>query len=190
VKLTDFGIAKAATKASTTERGALRGKLMYMSPEQAWGRPIDHRSDLFSLGARPVRDAQRREAVPWGGRLGHGGPQEGAGGRRADALLARGRDPGAAREGRDGRAVREPEGRPRNAGILQQELEGLLKAETPATARELGSFLRRLFDVPDEDTQEHRVEAEPSVEPPRGEGVPSLLAPLSVEQLLARFDHE
>ena len=89
-----------------------------------------------------------------------------------------------------GALSREPEGRPRNAGILQQELEGLLKAETPATARELGSFLRRLFDVPDEDTQEHRVEAEPSVEPPRGEGVPSLLAPLSVEQLLARFDHE
>jgi serine/threonine protein kinase len=50
VKLTDFGIAKAATKASTTDRGALRGKLLYMSPEQAWGKPIDRRSDLFSLG--------------------------------------------------------------------------------------------------------------------------------------------
>jgi serine/threonine protein kinase len=50
VKLTDFGIAKAATKASTTDRGALRGKLLYMSPEQAWGKPIDRRSDIFSLG--------------------------------------------------------------------------------------------------------------------------------------------
>jgi serine/threonine protein kinase len=50
VKLTDFGIAKAATKASTTERGALRGKLLYMSPEQAWGKPLDRRSDIFSLG--------------------------------------------------------------------------------------------------------------------------------------------
>jgi serine/threonine protein kinase len=50
VKLTDFGIAKAATKAPTTDSGALRGKLLYMSPEQAWGRPIDRRSDLFSLG--------------------------------------------------------------------------------------------------------------------------------------------
>ena len=38
VKLTDFGIAKAATKASSTDRGALRGKLLYMSPEQAWGK--------------------------------------------------------------------------------------------------------------------------------------------------------
>ena len=50
VKLVDFGIAKAATKASNTDRGALRGKLLYMSPEQAWGRPIDRRSDVFSLG--------------------------------------------------------------------------------------------------------------------------------------------
>ena len=50
VKLTDFGIAKAATKATTTDAGALRGKLLYMSPEQAWGKPMDRRSDVFSLG--------------------------------------------------------------------------------------------------------------------------------------------
>jgi serine/threonine protein kinase len=51
VKLVDFGIAKAATKASHTDSGSLRGKLLYMSPEQAWGRAVDKRSDLFSLGA-------------------------------------------------------------------------------------------------------------------------------------------
>ena len=50
IKLCDFGIAKAASKASITDAGALRGKLLYMSPEQAWGKPIDRRSDLFSLG--------------------------------------------------------------------------------------------------------------------------------------------
>jgi serine/threonine protein kinase len=50
VKLTDFGIAKAATKATAHESGALRGKLLYMSPEQAWGKPMDRRSDIFSLG--------------------------------------------------------------------------------------------------------------------------------------------
>ncbi|HEX4962191.1 MAG TPA: TonB family protein [Thermoanaerobaculia bacterium] len=51
VKLCDFGIAKAVSKASQTLMGALKGKLQYMSPEQAWGRPVDGRSDLFSLGS-------------------------------------------------------------------------------------------------------------------------------------------
>jgi len=51
VKLCDFGIAKAVSKASQTQMGALKGKLQYMSPEQAWGRAVDARSDLFSLGA-------------------------------------------------------------------------------------------------------------------------------------------
>jgi TonB family protein len=50
IKLCDFGIAKAASKASHTHTGALKGKLQYMSPEQAWGKPIDRRSDVFALG--------------------------------------------------------------------------------------------------------------------------------------------
>src|SRR5947209_4191225 len=49
IKLCDFGIAKAASKASHTQAGALKGELQYMSPEQAWGRHIDKRSDVFAL---------------------------------------------------------------------------------------------------------------------------------------------
>ncbi len=50
VKIVDFGIAKAASKTSDTRTGVLKGKIAYMSPEQAWGRLIDRRSDIFSLG--------------------------------------------------------------------------------------------------------------------------------------------
>jgi eukaryotic-like serine/threonine-protein kinase len=47
VKLTDFGIAKAATHTSLFYK--VKGKIGYMSPEQARSEPLDHRSDLYSL---------------------------------------------------------------------------------------------------------------------------------------------
>ncbi len=50
VKVIDFGLAKAAGRISTTQVGVVKGKLAYLSSEQARGMPIDHRSDLFSLG--------------------------------------------------------------------------------------------------------------------------------------------
>ena len=50
VKLIDFGIAKAASKASQTQAGILKGKFAYMSPEQIRGAPLDGRSDIFALG--------------------------------------------------------------------------------------------------------------------------------------------
>lgn len=50
VKLTDFGIARAAQTERRTEQGQLKGKLGYMSPEQVVGRELDARSDLFTLG--------------------------------------------------------------------------------------------------------------------------------------------
>jgi serine/threonine protein kinase len=48
VKIIDFGIAKAAVKVGQTESGILKGKFAYMSPEQALGKPLDHRTDIFS----------------------------------------------------------------------------------------------------------------------------------------------
>jgi serine/threonine protein kinase len=50
VKLIDFGIAKAATRQRPGEERVLRGKLGYMSPEQARCLPADRRSDVFAVG--------------------------------------------------------------------------------------------------------------------------------------------
>lgn len=50
VKLTDFGIARAAEIERRTDAGQLKGKLGYMSPEQVVGRELDARSDIFTVG--------------------------------------------------------------------------------------------------------------------------------------------
>ncbi len=50
VKLGDFGIVRSSSIDSRTAPGELKGKVGYVSPEQALGYPIDARSDLFSLG--------------------------------------------------------------------------------------------------------------------------------------------
>ena len=50
VKIIDFGIAKAASHNTQTRENLIKGKLAYMSPEQANGKQIDHRSDIFSTG--------------------------------------------------------------------------------------------------------------------------------------------
>jgi serine/threonine-protein kinase len=51
VKITDFGLARAATEASLTQSGVVAGTPQFMSPEQAEGSAIDQRTDLFSLGS-------------------------------------------------------------------------------------------------------------------------------------------
>jgi serine/threonine-protein kinase len=51
-KVIDFGIAKARDRlASETNAGVLKGKIQYMAPEQALGRPVDRRADIWAVGA-------------------------------------------------------------------------------------------------------------------------------------------
>jgi serine/threonine-protein kinase len=50
VKLIDFGIAKAANRATKTQVGTLKGKIGYLAPEQILRKQVDHRADIFALG--------------------------------------------------------------------------------------------------------------------------------------------
>ena len=65
VKLIDFGVAKAKTNLTLTRSGIIKGKLQYMSPEQAQAQPVDARADIFSLGMTLYKMLTGR--LPFGG---------------------------------------------------------------------------------------------------------------------------
>jgi serine/threonine protein kinase len=144
VKLTDFGIAKAASKATVTDKGALRGKLLYMSPEQAWGNPMDRRSDIFSLGIvlyemltgqKPfvgtsetsILDTVRACKVAPPTSIDASIPEK----MERVALKALERD---------------PEVRYQDAAEMQRDIERLLHEGEAPTPRDVTLFLERLFD--------------------------------------------
>ena len=146
VKLVDFGIAKAATKASRPDdSGVLRGRLPYMSPEQAAGLPIDGRSDVFSLGLVLYELVTGARAFA------------GAGSERATVELLRKCVVTPPREVNPrvpetlDRVVmkalaREPDERYPDAGQMQRSLELILGDRPQVTARDLSRFLELLFD--------------------------------------------
>ena len=145
VKLVDFGIARAATKASHTDSGSLRGKLLYMSPEQAWGKALDNRSDIFSLGGvffealtghplfsgnsemsilERVRDA--RFLTP--SSLNPAVPIE------LEAIVTRA-------------LQRDPEARYQDAAEMLQDLDTYLRRRPAVGPNELARFVARLFEL-------------------------------------------
>ena len=77
VKVVDFGLARMEIAQNAdgeaflqTAEGIIAGTVAYMSPEQAQGRAVDARSDVFSFGALLIRNAHRHEGFP--GRFGGG----------------------------------------------------------------------------------------------------------------------
>jgi TonB family protein len=171
IKLCDFGIAKAASKVSQTESGALKGKIQYMSPEQAWGKPIDKRSDLFSLGVvlyellteqklfrgdsdLTVLEQVRAAAVTAPSAVNPDVPKA------LDAIVLRA-------------LAREPEERYANASDMLRDLEQVLYSYSPAPgSADLAIFLHRLqaeeAAVAEQKTREAaRAVPEAEVEKPR-----------------------
>jgi len=143
IKLCDFGIAKAASKASQTQSGALKGKVQYMSPEQAWGRPLDRRSDIFSLGC--VLYEMLTEQKLFGGdtdlsvlekvRAAQVAPPSTINpevGKNLDAVVLKA-------------LAREPEDRYGNASDMLRDLEAVLYSYSPAPgSADLAIYLHRL----------------------------------------------
>jgi TonB family protein len=173
IKLCDFGIVKAVSKASKTQMGALKGKLQYMSPEQAWGKPVDARSDIFSLGALlfemltgrrlfagdseiSILDAVRE------GRMDRPRSVDPTIPREVDELVMRA-------------LARDPDDRFETAGQMQRELEKVLSGTRPQPAQaDLAHYMHELFGA------EARAE-----QPPAAAAVavapPEILTPIASE---------
>lgn len=147
VKLVDFGIAKAAGKLHATRGGILKGKFGYMAPEQAAGKPIDHRADVFAMGVvlyemltgqvlfkgesdletlRQVQEARLPDLEPLA--------------QRSDAALVRILEKA---------LTRDPNRRFASAGEMQTLLRKFIfERSVETTHLTLGAFVRKLF--PDE----------------------------------------
>jgi serine/threonine-protein kinase len=141
VKLVDFGIAKARTQTEVTGSGMLKGKHAYMSPEQVRGDPVDHRSDIFTIGIVlyelstghrlfvgrnevETLEAVLQAPIPRPSMRAADFPE------KLDAIIMRALE-------------RDPERRYQSAQEMQLELERSIP-NVPGSA-ELGAFMHRLF---------------------------------------------
>ncbi|PTL78172.1 serine/threonine-protein kinase [Vitiosangium sp. GDMCC 1.1324] len=145
VKLTDFGIAKAGNK--LTQPGVLKGKFAYMSPEQSRGEAVDSRTDVFALGVvlwemltggrlfdgdseLAVLRAVQESVIAPPARLNPDVPED------LDEVVSIALD-------------RDPEARYQSAGELERALaQCVLHRATSVDDTDVGTFVRRLFDVP------------------------------------------
>ncbi len=144
VKLVDFGIAKAVDSAARTSTGAVKGKLGYMPPEQAFGLGVDRRADVFAAGV------VLWEAVT-GSRIWEGMTEPGVLHCLAQGTIPRVRDVVPDAPGELDRIVTRalevrPEDRYPTAAAFQADIEGYLSTLPGAPSmREVGAMAARAF---------------------------------------------
>jgi len=144
VKLVDFGIAKAVDSSARTSTGAIKGKLAYMPPEQAFGLGLDRRADVFAAGVVLF------EAVT-GTRIWKGQTEPMVLGHLAQGEIPRVRDVAPTAPAELARIVARalevrPEDRYPTAAEFQMDIERYLETVPHApSAREVGSTAGRAF---------------------------------------------
>lgn len=164
VKLTDFGIAKAAYRYTHTQAGLVKGKVYYMSPEQVLGQPVDHRSDLFAAGillfealvTRPLYDEVDQQKLY----------EKVAAGRYVWPADKASRVPPALRAVVD-QALRSDPGARFQSGRAMRDaiLRAMRESAVDGDREELGRYLRSMYHV-DEGLPVSVVVAAPRLQPP------------------------
>ncbi|WP_437825408.1 serine/threonine protein kinase [Sorangium sp. So ce1153] len=164
VKIVDFGLAKATSQLEKSEAGIIKGKFSYLSPEAAQGLEVDHRTDIFAVGAilwemlagkrlflgdtdyQTVKLVQQAQIPPLS-EIHKGVPPE------LDRLIARSlaREPGdrysSAREfGRDLTTFLYRFGRPVSAYDIAEHVRSAMALRRRAPASEKASFIDRLIE--------------------------------------------
>ncbi|MCX5876530.1 MAG: protein kinase [Deltaproteobacteria bacterium] len=188
VKIIDFGIARATSHNTVTTVGSLKGKIAYMSPEQASGKEIDHRSDIFSVGIilyELVTGRHLYTAEDSGQQLALAADCRFVPARELNASL-----PPLLYDILDKALAREPDDRYQTTGELWADLERCAK-ETGAfaTAPELALFMAQFFKA-DMEHEEAALRQDVSVELPLADEVlDSEISSLEPTVLLAREEH-
>ncbi|MGV3624570.1 MAG: serine/threonine protein kinase [Archangium sp.] len=179
VKLIDFGVAKAANKLVRTATGIIKGKYAYMSPEQAYGKQLDGRSDVFGLGTvfweilcterlfKRDNETETLQAVV-GADINPPSMLDRAVPRSLDPIVLKA-------------LSRELPGRYESAAHFQKAIEQwLAKQRLPATNAHLAAFMKQLF--PDDVEMKPLPEAEPTLSTDRSQAIepPQIKAPEKV----------
>ncbi len=176
VKLTDFGIARAAERRHKTEAGTLKGKYGYMSPEQVSGGEIDPRADLFSVGILLAEMVMARRLFTSTNDLDILLMVRDA---RLDRLHKYAAEFPVELRVLTVRALqRRPEDRWQSAAQFRDALDEWIRKSTRVTSRDLAALLGRVINAPTADLEPGSTEGVPA--PTSDEGLSGPLTRMSI----------